>query len=418
MCKHTCLTPLGNPTEPPIDIVEYEVHQMPRVGDETTSARAYVGESLGAKDETVLLVNGRRLCLYYKSATKEEFLQEFAQKDETKVPAATDKVPAATDQENKRLSASPGKAKRKLEEGEPNKKEATSSKKSKSATGMKAHDEKNDTEETGKEGSEMEMDESEGEESWKDEDVGAEEEKGENESNNDSPIHSASLGNDNSQPMMEWGIFEDILQFMVEDAPVADDPPIEEENIAEPSSLVVSAEDDLLVAEGAAVIMEEEMVEGINDVAVDVRLSRQLKERILKKMTKDQITEKLRSVRNGISGAISDTTNPIPPFEDDRALGQGRRRRLDKGGRGFGGGGVGGGGADGGGFGRGGGGGGGGGSGGGGFGDGGRFGGGGGGGGWLQRRGKVEAQLEERDAEIAARDVHLFAWEAKLTVVV
>ncbi|XP_059073120.1 uncharacterized protein LOC131873953 [Cryptomeria japonica] len=106
-------------------------------------------------------------------------------------------------QENKRLSASLGRGKRKLEESEPSKKEATPSKKSKSATGMKSHDEKNDTEETGKEGSEMETDESKGEESWKDEDVGAEEEEGENESDNDSPILSASLGNNNSQPMSD-----------------------------------------------------------------------------------------------------------------------------------------------------------------------------------------------------------------------
>lgn len=85
-----------------------------------------------------------------------------------------------------------------MEEGEPNKEEATSRKKSKSATRMKAHDDKNDTEKTGKEGSEMEMDESEVEDSWKDEDVGAEDYEGENEVDNDSPIHSASLGNDNS----------------------------------------------------------------------------------------------------------------------------------------------------------------------------------------------------------------------------
>ncbi|XP_059070636.1 pheromone-processing carboxypeptidase KEX1-like [Cryptomeria japonica] len=64
--------------------------------------------------------------------------------------------------ENKRLSASQGRGKRKLEEGEPSKEEATPSKKRKSTTGMKAHDNKNDIEETGKEGSEMEKDESGG----------------------------------------------------------------------------------------------------------------------------------------------------------------------------------------------------------------------------------------------------------------
>ncbi|XP_059078090.1 uncharacterized protein LOC131876664 [Cryptomeria japonica] len=105
--------------------------------------------------------------------------------------------------ENKRLSTSPGKGKRMLEEGEPSKEEATSRKKSKSVIGMKAHEEKNDIEETGKEGSKMETDESEGEDSWKDEDVGAEYEEGENESDNDSPIHSASPGNDNSQPIVD-----------------------------------------------------------------------------------------------------------------------------------------------------------------------------------------------------------------------
>lgn len=47
--------------------------------------------------------------------------------------------------ENKRLSTSPGKGKRMLEEGEPSKEEATYRKKSKSAIGMKAHEDKNDT---------------------------------------------------------------------------------------------------------------------------------------------------------------------------------------------------------------------------------------------------------------------------------
>ncbi|XP_059067487.1 uncharacterized protein LOC131858305 [Cryptomeria japonica] len=96
-----------------------------------------------------------------------------------------------------------GKGKRMLEEGEPSKEEATFRKKSKSAIGMKVHEDKNDTEEMGKEGSEMEMDESEGEESWKYEETGVEHEEGENESDHDSPIHSASPGNDNSQPMVD-----------------------------------------------------------------------------------------------------------------------------------------------------------------------------------------------------------------------
>ncbi|XP_057853020.2 uncharacterized protein LOC131063249 [Cryptomeria japonica] len=106
-------------------------------------------------------------------------------------------------QENKRLSASLGKGKRKLEEGEPSKEELIQSKKSKSASGMKTQEDKNNTEDTEKDGSEMETDESGGEESWKDEDVGAEEDEAEDVSDQDSPIHSASLGNVNNQPMVE-----------------------------------------------------------------------------------------------------------------------------------------------------------------------------------------------------------------------
>lgn len=45
-----------------------------------------------------LLVNGHRLLLYHKPTTKEEFLQQFAQQDETQVPVATDKVPTTIDQ--------------------------------------------------------------------------------------------------------------------------------------------------------------------------------------------------------------------------------------------------------------------------------------------------------------------------------
>lgn len=45
-----------------------------------------------------IFVNGHRLHLYHKPTTKEEFLEQFSQKDETQVPAATDKVPATTDQ--------------------------------------------------------------------------------------------------------------------------------------------------------------------------------------------------------------------------------------------------------------------------------------------------------------------------------
>ncbi|XP_057861359.1 uncharacterized protein LOC131069814 [Cryptomeria japonica] len=123
--------------------------------------------------------------------------------------------------ENKRLSASPRKGKRKLEEGEPNKEEATSRKKSKSATGVKAHEEKNDTEETEKEGSEMETDELEGEDNYKDEDLGAEDEEGENESDNDSPIYSATPSNDNNQPMVRLEELrkkkeQDVINFSID----------------------------------------------------------------------------------------------------------------------------------------------------------------------------------------------------------
>ncbi|XP_059077887.1 uncharacterized protein LOC131876486 [Cryptomeria japonica] len=96
-----------------------------------------------------------------------------------------------------------GKGKRKVEEGGPSKEESTQSKKSISATGMKIQGDKNDSENTEKDSSEMETDKSGGEESWKDEDVGEEEGEAEDVFDQDSPTHSASLGNDNSQPMEE-----------------------------------------------------------------------------------------------------------------------------------------------------------------------------------------------------------------------
>ncbi|XP_059067614.1 uncharacterized protein LOC131858399 [Cryptomeria japonica] len=104
-------------------------------------------------------------------------------------------------QENKRLSVSPRKGKRKVEEGGPSKEESTLSKKSKSTTGMKIQEDKNDSEDTKKDGSEMEIDESGGEESWKDEDMGEEEGEAEDVFDQDSPTYSASL--DNRQPIEE-----------------------------------------------------------------------------------------------------------------------------------------------------------------------------------------------------------------------
>ncbi|XP_059075315.1 replication protein A 70 kDa DNA-binding subunit C-like [Cryptomeria japonica] len=83
--------------------------------------------------------------------------------------------------ENKRLSVSLGKGKRKMEEGEPSKEESTQSKKGKKATGVKIQEDKDNQKETEidledirKDGSEMETDESGGEESWKEEEGGAE----------------------------------------------------------------------------------------------------------------------------------------------------------------------------------------------------------------------------------------------------
>ncbi|XP_059073535.1 uncharacterized protein LOC131874263 [Cryptomeria japonica] len=105
--------------------------------------------------------------------------------------------------ENKRLSASLGKAKRNLEGGESSKEKATSSKKSNNAFGTETHEENNDTEEIGKDGSEMDMNDSDGEDNWKDEEVGVEDEGGENEFDNDNSIHTASPGNYNNKPMVD-----------------------------------------------------------------------------------------------------------------------------------------------------------------------------------------------------------------------
>lgn len=101
------------------------------------------------------------------------------------------------------MSTSLGKGKRKLEEGGPSQEESIQRKKSKSAIGLETQDDKNDTKETRKDSNEMEMDESGDEESWKDEDMGAKEDEVEDGSDQDSPIHSANLGNDNNQLMVE-----------------------------------------------------------------------------------------------------------------------------------------------------------------------------------------------------------------------
>lgn len=47
----------------------------------------------------------------------------------------------------------------------------------------------------------METDDSDGDDSWKDEEVGIEEESGDNESDNEIPIHSECPGKDNNHPM-------------------------------------------------------------------------------------------------------------------------------------------------------------------------------------------------------------------------
>ncbi|XP_059068240.1 uncharacterized protein LOC131858808 [Cryptomeria japonica] len=80
------------------------------------------------------------------------------------------------DNENKRLSVSPGKGKRKIEEGGRSKDEVTQSKKGKKATMEKIQEDMGkqkdtevDSEDMGKDESKMETDESDGEESWKEE---------------------------------------------------------------------------------------------------------------------------------------------------------------------------------------------------------------------------------------------------------
>ncbi|XP_059067753.1 uncharacterized protein LOC131858516 [Cryptomeria japonica] len=83
-------------------------------------------------------------------------------------------------QENKRFSASLGK------EDKGNQKNAEI-----------------ESEDIGKDGSDMETDESDGEESWKEEEVGEEEGGAEEVSNQNSPTHSMSIGIVNSQPLEE-----------------------------------------------------------------------------------------------------------------------------------------------------------------------------------------------------------------------
>lgn len=81
-----------------------------------------------------------------------------------------------------------------MEGGDLGKEKVSSSKKRKSAPGM-------EIEEIEKEGSEMETDDSDGDDKWKDEEVGIEEESSDNESDNESPMHSECPGKDNSHPM-------------------------------------------------------------------------------------------------------------------------------------------------------------------------------------------------------------------------
>lgn len=64
-------------------------------------------------------------------------------------------------------------------------------------------DTKTDSEDIGKYGCKMETDESKGEESWKEEEVGEEEGGVDDVSDQNSPTHSVSIGNVNSQPMKE-----------------------------------------------------------------------------------------------------------------------------------------------------------------------------------------------------------------------
>ncbi|XP_059066359.1 uncharacterized protein LOC131857675 [Cryptomeria japonica] len=106
-------------------------------------------------------------------------------------------------QENKRLSVSPGKGKRKMEEGGPSKEELSQTKKSKKDTVEKIQEDMGKQKETEvhskdleKEGSEMETDEFDGEERWKEEEMGEEEGGAEDVSDQDSPTHSDKLNNE------------------------------------------------------------------------------------------------------------------------------------------------------------------------------------------------------------------------------
>ncbi|XP_057848801.2 uncharacterized protein LOC131059779 [Cryptomeria japonica] len=101
--------------------------------------------------------------------------------------------------ENKRLSMSLGKGKRKSEDPGPSKDELKQSKKVKKASVEKKvedmdkqKDTEVDPEDMGKEGSEMEIDDSDGVESWKDEEVGEEERGDEDDSDQNNPTHSTS----------------------------------------------------------------------------------------------------------------------------------------------------------------------------------------------------------------------------------
>lgn len=60
---------------------------------------------------------------------------------------------------------------------------------------------------------------------------------------------------------MEWGVFEDILQFGIQDAPVVVELAVEKEEMGEPSSPIISMENELLIIEGDMTITKEEMVE-------------------------------------------------------------------------------------------------------------------------------------------------------------
>ncbi|XP_057816402.2 pentatricopeptide repeat-containing protein At2g13600 [Cryptomeria japonica] len=87
---------------------------------------------------------------------------------------------------------------------------------------------------------------------------------------------------------------ESKLKKKVEDAPIADNPPVEEENVAEPSSPVVATDEDFLVAEGATIIIEEKIVESSEEQpSTSLQKDLPVLQRKGKELERDEIDEEL-----------------------------------------------------------------------------------------------------------------------------